>query len=227
VLHYAVPTSREGGIWSAPGPVQAKTGVDVFVSTGNGASTGGSYDGSDSVIDLSPTLHRRGLFVPSTWADDNAHDLDLGSMAPVVVPATGAVLAAGKRGTVYLAGAPLGGVGSDQTQIDGCAAYGGAAFTGQTVILPCSNGIRRLDVGLRQLRWRWQLGSVAGSPVIARDVVYSLDLTAGDLVEVDLATGHARTRVHVGAVSRFATPVPVNGVVLVGTMTGVVAVSGR
>jgi outer membrane protein assembly factor BamB len=226
VLSYAVPTQRGAGIWAPPGPVQDKTGSDLFVSSGNGAATGGSYDGSDSVVQLSPTLRRNGFFAPASWADDNAHDLDLGSSAPVVLP-TGLIVVAGKRGTVYLVSGDPPGVGGERARLDGCAAYGGAAFIGQTVVLPCVDGIRLLDAGLDRLNWRWQADGVAGSPVIARDRVYALDLSGGDLVELGLRDGTEVGRVHVGAVTRFATPVPVAGTVLVGTTTGIAAVVGR
>jgi outer membrane protein assembly factor BamB len=229
VLRFAVPTGRGAGIWAPPGPVQDKTGTDLFVSSGNGAATAGSYDGSDSVVQLSPTLRRLGFFSPESWADDNAHDLDLGSSAPVPLP-TGTFVAAGKRGTVYLLGSGLdgiGGIGGERAHIDGCAAYGGAAFVGQSVLLPCVDGIRLLDTGLDRLDWRWRAPGISGSPVIARDRVYALDVSSGDLVELDLRSGAVVSRVHVGAVTRFATPVPLAGAVLVGTTTGVTCVSGQ
>src|SRR6266581_806329 len=81
IRSYAVPTSRRAGIW-ATGGVLATAGR-LFVSVGNGASTT-SYDGSDSVLALSPQLRRIDLFAPSVWAQDNASDADLGSMTPAV-----------------------------------------------------------------------------------------------------------------------------------------------
>jgi outer membrane protein assembly factor BamB len=223
-LHYTVPTARQAGMWSAAGPVAAPRGGDIYVASGNGAETGGNYDGSDSVIRLSPTLHRRALFAPSTWASDNAQDLDLGSASPVLV--AGRVVIAGKRGTVYLLPPALGGVGGQRQTLDGCAAYGGAAVAGTAVILPCADGIRRLDVRAGSMHWRWRLSGVGGSPAVARTAVYSLDQSRGDLLLVALATGEVKGRVHVGAVSRFATPVPTGGAVYVGTTHGVVAVRG-
>ena len=82
-IGWAVPTSREGGIWAPGGPVADASG-DIYVAAGNGASNS-TYDGSDSVSKLSPTLARLDFFAPSTWADDNNNDLDLGSMSPVLV----------------------------------------------------------------------------------------------------------------------------------------------
>ena len=76
---WVVPTAREGGIWATGGPVVAADG-SYYVSIGNGASTSGAYDGSDSVTRISPTSKRLDYFAPARWAADNAADLDLGSM---------------------------------------------------------------------------------------------------------------------------------------------------
>jgi outer membrane protein assembly factor BamB len=223
-LRYAVPTAREAGMWAAAGPVTGPQG-DIYVATGNGAQTGGNYDGSDSVIRLTPQLHRVGFFAPTTWASDNAQDLDLGSAAPV--PLRGHIVVAGKRGTVYLLPPRLGGIGGQVSTLSGCPAYGGAASAGLQVFLPCSDGLRRLDVTGNHMRWRWSIPGLAGSPALARNVLYALDQNAGDLVMVVTRTGHVRARIQVGKVTRFATPVPFGTRVFVGTTSGVVAVRGR
>lgn len=225
VLRYEVPTTREAGMWSPAGPVLDASGRSIYVASGNGEQVGGDYDGSDSVIRLSLDLRRTALFAPDTWPEDNGADLDLGSSSPVLV--RDKVVIAGKRGTVYLLDADLGGIGGELSTLEGCAAYGGAASAraGGGVILPCADGIRALNVTGNRMTWRWQ-AAVAGSPVIADDVVYSLDLESGALVQLDLDTGKERSRVDVGPVSRFATPVPVDDLVYVGTLDGVVAISG-
>jgi outer membrane protein assembly factor BamB len=224
-VHYAVATEREAGMWAPPGPVQTKAGGDLFIASGNGAATGGQYDGSDSVIRLGPKLHRKAFFAPSTWASDNSQDLDLGSSSPVPLDVTGNMVMAGKRGTVYLLNG-LHGIGSQVDALTGCAAYGGAAAGGQFAILPCTDGIRRLDVGANHMQWTWQLSGVAGSPVIAGQRVYALDTGSGELVMAALRSGNVVARVSVGSVSRFATPAPAGNKVYVGTDSGVVAVGG-
>jgi len=224
-LHtYAVPTAREAGIWAAAGPVVGP-GRDIYVASGNGAEVGGRYDGSDSVIRLSNTLQRKAFFAPSVWPEDNAQDLDLGSMSPVVVG--NRIVIAGKRGVVYLLDATLGGIGGQVASIDGCAGYGGAAVTGGSVYLPCAEGVRALAVtSSGRMRWSW--GPVGGllSPALARGVVYALGQSSGELFELDARTGHRRGSVAVGSVTRFATPAPVGRYVFVGTTSGVVAVVG-
>jgi outer membrane protein assembly factor BamB len=226
VLRYAVPTAREAGIWSPAGPVQDKTQTDIFVASGNGAEVGGDYDGSDSVIRLTPALHKVALFAPSTWSADNAADLDLGSSSPVPTP-SGQIVIAGKRGTVYLLDAGLGGVGGERATLDGCAAYGGAALAQpQVILMPCSDGVRRLNLRKHSMHWSWRLDGVAGSPTVAGGVLYALNQDSGELVEASVDSGHVQARVSVGEVSRFATPVPVGSLVYVGTDHGIVAVRG-
>src|SRR5690349_9610156 len=100
LISYRVPTAREGAICGTGGPTRGPHGAP-YVSVGNGAATGGRYDGSDSVLALTPELRRIGFFAPRSWAADNATDLDLGSMSPAVL-ADGSIVADGKRGTAYL-----------------------------------------------------------------------------------------------------------------------------
>lgn len=220
-LRYEVPTAREAGIWAAAGPVVGPGG-DIYVASGNGAEVDGRYDGSDSVIRLSPMLQRKAIFAPSSWRQDNADDLDLGSMSPV--PVAGRILIAGKRGEVYLLSETLGGIGGQLTTLDGCAGYGGAAVSGTTVLMPCDAGVRALRVSGSHLLWQWRDSNLHGSPAIVGDAVYGFD--DGNLVDVGLADGHERGRVHVGEVTRFAAPVPAGGFVFVGTTGQLVAVTG-
>jgi len=221
IAHYAVPTAREAGMWAAAGPVVGPGG-DVYVASGNGAEVGGSYDGSDSVIRLSTALQRKAFFAPSSWRDDNAQDLDLGAMSPV--PVGNHVVIAGKRGTVFLLAPDLGGIGGELMHLDGCAGYGGAAVSGTTVLMPCKDGVRALQVKGDTMRWLWQRHGVSGSPAVGGTAGYAFD--NGDLVELSLATGHTIHRVRVGDVTRFATPAPVGPYVLVGTTSGVMAIVG-
>ena len=139
LISYLVPTAREGGIWGAGGLPVGRGGT-LYAGVGNGAATGGAYDDSDSVTALSPGLHRTGIFAPAVWAADNANDLDLGSLSPVLLP-SGLVLSVGKRGVGYLLnGARLGGVGGQLAQGPVCPAFGGAAVRGTVAYVPCASG---------------------------------------------------------------------------------------
>ena len=82
LLSFETPTHREGGIWSAAGVAVAANG-SLYVATGNGDSTM-SFDLGDSVVELSPTLTEVDYFAPTNWAQLNAGDTDLGSVAPKI-----------------------------------------------------------------------------------------------------------------------------------------------
>jgi outer membrane protein assembly factor BamB len=225
LLTYQVPTAREAGIWAPPGPVIDSQGT-LYVAVGNGAATGGPWDHSDSVLRLSPTLQILDGFAPQSWPSDNASDADLGSMAPVLLP-NGLIYADGKSGNGYLLRADhLGGVGGQLQTLALCPAFGGAAVSGQSTIIPCADGLRQLTLSAGpRLAVGWHAPSaVTGSPIIGGQTVYSLD-PAGTLYALDATTGTVRLTVPVGAASRFATPTLAEGHLFIGTLTGVVAVA--
>jgi outer membrane protein assembly factor BamB len=225
---FQVPTSREGGIWGASGPAVDGRGR-LYVAVGNGAGTGGDWDRSDSVLRLSPELRLEDGFAPTRWPQDNAVDADLGSMGPLLLPG-GLVFAAGKSGLGYLLRADhLGGVGGQLVERPVCAAFGGAAAVGSVLYVPCTDGLRQVRVGPgARLDLGWQApGAVSGSPVVGGHTVYSLDPTGGTLYALDADRGTVRTSAPVGQTSRFATPTLAGGLVLVGTLAGVVALAAR
>jgi putative cell wall-binding protein len=221
LIDWAVPTSREGGIWAPAGPI-ADTDGTILVAAGNGTSDT-TYDGSDSVTRLSPTLTRLDYFAPSTWASDNDGDLDLGSMSPVLVG--GKVLIAGKRGTAYLLSPThFGGVGGQVAQASVCRPFGGAAVSGNIAYLPCADGIRAVSVSGNTMTVLWHAASnITGPPVYANGTVYS---TQGDsVVALDAATGAIRGTIDVGPLPHFASPTLTGGLLLIGTMNGLTAVA--
>jgi outer membrane protein assembly factor BamB len=223
---YAVPTSREGGIWAPPGPVTGRN-RNVYVATGNGAQKQGRWDKSDSVTELTPVGMRRvAVFAPASWRQDNAADLDLGSSSPV--PVNGRIVIAGKRGTVYLLKPSLGGVGSDLASLDGCTAFGGAAVSGSTVLMPCKgqDAIRALAVGRSSLKWTWTANGVYASPVIAGQRVYAADEGSGDLVVLALSSGKVLQRIHAGSLPHFPSEAVDGGRVFVPTLSGITAFIG-
>ncbi len=221
---YAVPTSREAGIW-APGGAAVAGGL-LYYAVGNGESTT-TYEGSDSVLALRPDLTLADRFTPSTWADDNAADLDLGSMSPALVG--GFVYANGKRGVGYtLRPGHLGGVGGQVDMRDVCAAFGGPAADESTVYVPCTDGVRAVAVdasGRLSVRWRAAVRA-AGSPVIGGGAVWVVDYDGGVLYALGAGDGAVRARITIGRCPHFASPTLVGDRVYVGTMSGVVAVRG-
>jgi outer membrane protein assembly factor BamB len=225
---FQVPTAREGGIWSTPGPVMDAAG-NLYVSVGNGAATGGTWDHTDSVLRLSPQLQLEDSFAPDSWARDNASDLDLGSMGPVLLPG-GLIYANGKSSKGYLLQASnLGGVGGQLQTLSTCSAYGSAAVNSQSLFIPCTDGILELvlsgsGVGA-ELVAGWKAHSqVTGSPVVGGNTVYGLAPGSGDLYALDATTGAVRAMIHVGTANRFATPALYQATIFVGTMNGIAAV---
>jgi hypothetical protein len=151
-LGYTIPTPRQGGVWGPAGGTVYHG--NILYEVGNGSSTS-KFDGSDSVIELSPTLSRVDFFAPATWADDNATDLSLGSSNPTLVGPwvwvgtkrpTGFVLRAGK----------LGGIGGEVSKADGCPSFGGTSVRNGVVYLPCTDGPRAIGIdssGHVSIRW--------------------------------------------------------------------------
>jgi outer membrane protein assembly factor BamB len=224
LLSYQVPTQREGGIWAPAGPTIGASG-EVYVSVGNGSATSGAWDHSDSVLQLSPDLQLQSAFAPTSWPQDNAADLDLGSLGPVLLP-DGRVFSAGKSGIGYLLPAgTLGGVGSELQAQPVCHAYGGAATVGYTIFLPCTEGLQQVLVGQGpSFTLGWRQSQVQGSPIVGGNTVYAT--SNGTLYALDANTGSIRASVSVGNVSRFATPTLYQSRVFVGTLNGVTAVQG-
>ena len=228
LLTYQVPTQREAGIWATPGPVIDAQG-NLYVTVGNGAATGGDWDHSDSVLRLSPTLQLEDAFAPQSWANDNAADLDLGSLGLVLLP-NGLLFIQGKSNQGYLLRADhLGGIGGQIQSISACSggAYGGAAVSGQMAFIPCADGLRQIKLnGATSITTGWQAPSqVTGSPIVGGNTVYSLAPGAGTLYALDAATGSTRATISVGQTSRFATPALAHNTLFIGTMSGIVAVA--
>ena len=228
LVSYRVPTAREGGMWGAGGPVVGPNGT-IYVGVGNGAATAPPFDGSDSITALSPLLKRVGIFAPSTWAADNASDADLGSSAPSLL-SDGMMLADGKNGNAYLLNAKhLAGVGSQVALAPVCAAFGGMATQGTVVYVPCiSGGMAAVDTSGSKIKVLWRGPAAAqGSPVLGGGAVWVPDWNAGVLYELSQATGHVLHQIHLGSqLPHFASPSLSGRLVLVGTLHGVVAVSG-
>ena len=228
LVSYRVPTTAKSAIWGTGGPVLGPGGT-LYVSVGNGAAKSGAYDGSDSVVALTPGLRRTGFFAPVTWAADNAGDKDLGSMSPALLPG-GTIVADGKRGTAYLLNAAhLGGIGGQLAQAPVCTAFGGPSVSGTLAYLPCEGGgMAAVGTAGGRLRvlWRGPAGA-AGSPVIGGGAVWVPDWDSGNLDELSQATGRVLHQIGLGGpLPHFASPSLSGGLALVGTTTGVTAVRG-
>jgi outer membrane protein assembly factor BamB len=225
IRSYRVPTSGQGGIWASGGPTVGPDGT-IYVSVGNGDTSQTRYDGSDSVTALTPALQRTGIFAPADWRALSAADLDLGSMSPALL-GDEQILQVGKDGTGYLLDAAhLGGVGGQVASGRVCAAYGGAAVSGTIVYVPCDDGLAAVDTAGNRVRVLWR-GPGSGSPVVGGGAVWVAQPYPGVLSELDPVTGRVRQQIQVaGSLPHFVSPSLAGRLVLIGTMTGVTAVSG-
>ena len=206
LANFQVPTHREGAIWAPSGAAVDARGR-LFVSTGNGDSTS-SFDFGNTVFRLSPSLRRQSYFAPSNSAELNSSDTDLGSVGPLLLPG-GRAFAIGKEGVAYLLNSnDLGGIGHPLASRQLCdAAYGGLAYAGGLVYVPCTNGLIAVRVGARSLSVAWRgPGFRAGPPIVAGGVVWTIDLDGGQLNGLRAGSGQVAFRAAVGSPPQFSTP---------------------
>ena len=196
-------TNTRGGVWAASGPAVDGSG-NVYVATGNGSEPANAYENSDGVIKLDSTMHRLDYFAPTVWHADNGVDADLGSQGPLLIPrATGAplIFQTGKQNIGFLLDSSnlghIGGqlfppVSSQSTTGHVCdgQAFGGSAYRAPYVYVPCSEGLRALqvDTAAPSFSRAWQgPGDATGPPIVAGGLVwvrgggrlYGLDPTSG------------------------------------------------
>jgi outer membrane protein assembly factor BamB len=227
VVAYRVPSSREAGIWSAAGPTIAASG-SVYVVTGNGASRS-AFDYSNSVVELSADLTSvQSYFAPSDWISLNASDTDLGSVGATLLPSLGVVVAIGKEGVAYLLKADqLGAVGGQVASQRVCAgAWGGTAWSGSTVFIPCADGLVALSVTPTSLSVAWTASHpVLGSPIVAAGAVWAIEPDSARLYALDPSSGAEIYSTDLGAARHFSTPAATEGFVVAPAGTRVVAIS--
>ena len=225
----SAPGERQGAIWMGGAAPVVDASGDVWVSAGNGSvySSSQPYDDSDSVLELSPSMHLLQYFAPTTWPSNNAQDLDM-STAPILL-ASGQVVLTGKSRIVYLLdGAHLGGIGHQETSLGGaCAADidGGSAVVGMTVYLPCLSGTVALRVTQSppSLRILWSSSSGGGPPIVAAGLVWTIGQD-GVLYGLDPATGAIRQQATIGTVlNHFPTPSVGDGLLLAPSSNQVIA----
>jgi outer membrane protein assembly factor BamB len=193
---------------NAGGAVWAPTGVTfdasgrLYAATGNSLHppSGAAIDNSDAVVRLDPTSGSvLDVFQPSSWRDDNARDLDLGSTAPVLL-SDGHLFQVGKQNRAYLLDpASLGGADhhTPLASLDLCPAFGGNAALGSSVYVACQDGVQQVlvDTTPPRLRHGWSTAGGADGPVtVGAGLVWSVNQSAGFLDGLDPATGHLVVR---------------------------------
>lgn len=222
---YRVPAARGAGIWSAAG-VTIGAGGEVYAVTGN-AAPGPGFAYSNSVLELSPTLHVLSYFAPGNWASLDATDTDLGALGVTVLPSAGLAVAVGKDGVAYVLRAnQLGGIGGQLASRHVCAgAFGGTALSQSTVFVPCSDGLYALEVGASSIAVMWHASHPAlGSPIVAAGVLWAIEPSTATLYALDPATGSVVFSTSLGSARHFTTPAATEGFVVAPAGPGVVAV---
>ena len=237
---YEVPTQREGAIWETNGALVSASG-DLYVATGNGSSnTIADFDEGNSVVELSPTLRRLGLWAPGDWVQLNDDDWDLGSSGPIEVPGTTLLFVAGKPANngdfgYLMSEGHLEGIGrgafTGSVCTGGSGAFGAdaAAVVGRRTLVfaPCGNGTVALAIHVAAKTftraWVASSGGPNGSPIVAGGVVWALNWNAGQLDGMNPATGHVFIERSTAGLPHFATPAVGDGRVLVPTSSGVEA----
>jgi outer membrane protein assembly factor BamB len=228
VLSYRVPSSREAGIWAAGGPTIAASG-SVYVTTGNGASLS-TFDFSNAVVKLSWDLNTvQSYFAPTNWVSLNETDTDLGSVGAVLLPSLGVVVAVGKEGVAYLLKADqLGGIGGQIAAQHVCAgAWGGMAWFGSRVYIPCADGLVALSVTSTTIGVAWRAAHpILGSPIVAAGAVWAIEPASGKLYALDPSSGAPVYSTDLGAAAEhFSTLAATEGYVIAPAGMSVVAIS--
>jgi len=213
-LYYRTPVAREAGIWNPAGLTISAAGT-VYAVTGNGSATQ-SFAYSNSVIQLSSDLQVQSFFAPGNWRSLDAGDTDLGSVGATLLPALGVVVAVGKDGIGYLLRAnQLGGVGGQIASAVVCAgAWGGTAWSGPMVFVPCSDGLVALSVTQTTFSIAWKARSPRlGSPIIAAGAVWAIEPESGRLYALDITSGAVLFTADLGQARHFSTPAATDGCV--------------
>jgi outer membrane protein assembly factor BamB len=215
----------DSAILSRGGAVVEPGGKRLLVDTGNGTWDGRRYFG-DSVIELTvPGLRRRQSFTPTTQAELNSNDLDLGSSAPALL-GEGRVLVAGKDGSMRVL---------DLARLDGHAPGGPARLGGEVQTLPTPGNTELFTApavwhhgqqttvfvadfdataayALRdgRLHQLWQNSTPGTSPILAGGLLYVYEPEAGG-IEVYSPSSPRPLAELPGAAGHWNSPIVVDG----------------
>ncbi|MDQ6782214.1 MAG: PQQ-binding-like beta-propeller repeat protein [Actinomycetota bacterium] len=217
------PGGQGGAIWGPGGPAIDAAG-NVYVSTGNPNSPQNPPVGfSESVVALAPDLGLLGSFRDALATDD----ADLATNGATVLPG-GLVFAAGKTDIGYLLAGPTLTLVAAISGVCGGAPDGGNAYDASTntLFVPCRSGSIQ-PVNLTTHAVRQAIGGVNGPPILADGHLWAVSYPGSSLYEIDPVTGAKVQTLSTGsAVTTFASPSAADGLILVGTMTGVTAFAG-
>ena len=232
------PNDARGAVWmgGAAPVIDAQGNIWVATGTSNAYASTDPYDGSNSVIELSPSLKILQFFAQKNWWALNGPDFDLGSTAPVLLP-NGTVFIAGKQWTAFVLNrSHLGGFGGDlQATPDFCGndPDGGTADLNGLLFVPCSDGLRAVrPTASSPPKAIWKTSSgVNDSAIIAGGLVWSIangiDGNIGDLDALNPATGAVEQKFDLCcSASHFPSPSAADGLILVPSSNHIHALMG-
>jgi outer membrane protein assembly factor BamB len=223
VAFRVAPDGEGGAIWQSGGAPAVDEQGNLYVSTGNAnpfPDAGGPDPKrwTESVVKLSPALQPLAAF-----KDPDANgDLDLSTSNPVLLPG-GLVFASGKTQKGFLLDRALRRVAT-MPGLCGSDPDGGPAYDASTkrLFVPCrGGGVQVVDLERRALGQR--LDGANSSPTVVGRTVWAADWRDGRLLAYDVRSGAELQRLDTGELPHFATPSSGLGLVLLGTMDGVVA----
>jgi polyvinyl alcohol dehydrogenase (cytochrome) len=241
----AAPAYGGGAVWGTSGPAVDGEG-HIYVSTGNPnfpkGQEVGTYDYSDSIVELSSSMSLIGNFAPESWLADSNHDRDLGSSGSELLPG-GLLFQAGKNEMGYLVDEATMGSGAPavysqkvckgKVEGEGEGSFGGDAYAAGTIYIPCTDGVRALTYNqtARTFAPLWHGPSDAtGPPIVSAGLVWVISgkfLSGGGtkLYGLDAATGVPRYTETLPSpvVDHFASPSAAGGRVFLATGSSVTA----
>jgi hypothetical protein len=188
----SISSDNGSGIWAPNGESIDGSG-NIYVATGNSTSTGLTWNGSEAVLKLSPSLSLIDWWFPGNWRSLSTSDTDMGP-APMQLSAS-ALFVTGKAGDGYLLNP--GRLSSSSNHQDGelytahvCpglyadAVFGGTAFDGGRIYVPCDNGLVALtfNASNNSFSFAWQSSETnAGPPIVADGLIWDEDYGANTI----------------------------------------------
>jgi hypothetical protein len=107
IVYNSTPNGWGGGIWESASGLTADEAGNLYYLSGNGSfnlNTGGPNAGN-SLVKLRPengVLKMVDYFTPFNQVCTLAHDVDLGSGTPLLLPGQDGIVAIGKEGRIYI-----------------------------------------------------------------------------------------------------------------------------
>ena len=218
------PTATEAGFWATAGASVDGNG-NLYVTSGNGGSCGGSFDNGETIFKLSATLGLVDWWTPSVWDSLNCSDTDLGSVGPAIVgTSSNLVFQVGKSGWGYLLNttlsSPGGNMGNAPFSGKVCSAastetaagdqvFGGIAYADPYIYVPCPEGIVAIKLGAGpSFTHAWtSVAMQPGPPIVEGGVVWAIDTNNGSLYGFNPTTGATRfSALNLGPATHFSTP---------------------